>query len=108
MVSQGKRRENQGQKYCKPRSPSLQEEQGQRKGALRWRRLNTGSYHLFATSNEFVREPSLSSCVGGMAGTGNTFANLIEEDKVVSILTGLHGLKREKRAVCHQTPCFLP
>lgn len=51
--------------------------------------------NLLATSNEFVREPGLGSCVGGMAGIGNTFANLIEEDKVVPILAGLHGLKRE-------------
>lgn len=59
-----------------------------------WRWLLSGP-HLLAASNEFLRKPSLRSCVGGVAGTGNTFANLIEEDKVVPILTGLHGLQRE-------------
>jgi hypothetical protein len=51
--------------------------------------------YLLAASNEFLRKPGLGSRVGGVAGTGNTFTNLIEEDKVVPILTGLHGLQRE-------------
>lgn len=59
----------------------------------RW--LLSGSRHLFATSNELVGKPGLGSCVGGMGGIGNTFANLVEEDKVTLILTGFHGLQRE-------------
>ena len=58
--------------------------------------LTSGS-HLLATSKELVRKSSLGSCVGGMAGLGQTVTHLIEENEVVPILTGLHGLKRDRR-----------
>lgn len=61
-------------------------------GAPRWQWQHTGSRHLFATSNELVRKPGPGGCVGGMAGTGHTLAKLVEEDEVVPVLTGLHGL----------------
>lgn len=58
--------------------------------------LAHNAHHLFATSNEWVRKPSLGSGVGGMAGTGDPLAKLVEEDKVAPILASLHGLQREQ------------
>lgn len=57
-------------------------------------RVGIWSHHLLATRYELVRKPGLGSCVKGMAGVGNTFTNPIEEDKVIPIFTGLHGLKK--------------